>query len=153
MKQNIILKRGERFTAGNVSVYFRDEEVIITYESGVPNTENEHTKKFPPKDGDVLISDEAIIIYRKGDRDNLAYCYACLDLHTETSDISDFNVTNSEANWGHISEYRYATDSEKQIIFDAMAEKGFKWNAEEKRVEKIHWRTNEGEEYCFNDEF
>lgn len=42
-----------------------------------------------------------------------------------------------------------ATDEEKQLLFDKMVEKGLKWNAEEKRVEKIRWRAEKGEIYYF----
>jgi len=41
----------------------------------------------------------------------------------------------------------YATDEEKQLLFDKMAEQGLRWNAEEKRVEKIRWRAELAGEY------
>ena len=43
---------------------------------------------------------------------------------------------------------RLATDEEKQLLFDKMKEQGLRWNAEEKRVEKIRWRAERGETYC-----
>lgn len=48
--------------------------------------------------------------------------------------------------WGN-SELSYATEEEKQLLFDKMEEKGLRWNAEEKRVEKIRWRAEKGEKY------
>lgn len=42
---------------------------------------------------------------------------------------------------------RLATENEKQFLFDKMKEKGLKWNAGEKRVEKIRWRAKYGEKY------
>ena len=30
-----------------------------------------------------------------------------------------------------------------------MKEQGLRWNAEEKKVEKIRWRAEDGEEYCY----
>ena len=47
------------------------------------------------------------------------------------------------------SKLRLATDEEKEILFDKMKEQGLKWNAEEKRIEKIRWRAKEGEEYSY----
>ena len=42
---------------------------------------------------------------------------------------------------------RYATEEEKAELFAKMKEQGLKWNAEEKRVEKIRWWAEEGDEY------
>ena len=47
------------------------------------------------------------------------------------------------------SKLRLATDEEKEILFDKMKEQGLKWNAEEKRVEKIRWRAEEREIYYY----
>lgn len=46
---------------------------------------------------------------------------------------------------------RLATDEEKQELFDKMAEVGLRWNAEEKRVEKIDVKPKLGEVYYFLD--
>lgn len=47
----------------------------------------------------------------------------------------------------------YATPpkKKKQLLFDKMKEQGLKLNAEEKRVEKLLWRADAGEEYYFID--
>lgn len=54
----------------------------------------------------------------------------------------------TDARWGH-NTIRHATDEEKQILFDKMKEQGLRWNAEEKRVEKMRWRAEKGEKYHF----
>lgn len=51
--------------------------------------------------------------------------------------------------WNENYTWRYATEEEKQLLFDKMKEQGLKWNAEEKKVEKIRWRAKKGEEYRF----
>lgn len=51
--------------------------------------------------------------------------------------------------WNENHTWRYATEEEKQLLFDKMKEQGLKWNAEEKKVEKIRWRAKKGEEYRF----
>ena len=51
--------------------------------------------------------------------------------------------------WNESHPWRLATDEEKQLLFDKMKEKGLRWNAEEKRVEKIRWRAEDGEEYYY----
>lgn len=43
----------------------------------------------------------------------------------------------------------YATEEEKQLLFDKMKEQGLHWNAEEKRVEKIRWRAEERKIYYY----
>lgn len=44
---------------------------------------------------------------------------------------------------------RHATEEEKRQLFDKMKEKGWQWNAEEKRVEKIRWRAKGKELYYY----
>ena len=51
--------------------------------------------------------------------------------------------------YGHRKDVRHATEEEKQFLFAKMKEQGLRWNAEEKRVEKIRWRAKKGEEYHF----
>lgn len=47
----------------------------------------------------------------------------------------------------------FATEEEKQLLFDKMKQKGLRWNAEEKRVEKIRWRANDKRAYyCIRDQ-
>lgn len=46
-----------------------------------------------------------------------------------------------------LENFRLATDEEKQTLFDKMKEQGLRWNAEEKRVEKIRWRAEKGKMY------
>lgn len=54
----------------------------------------------------------------------------------------------NEEGWAY-SLFRYATDEEKQVLFDKMEEKGLQWNAEEKKVEKIRWRAKYNGVYYF----
>lgn len=91
------------------------------------------------KDGDILASTKraivkTILIFKgKEPRKN--------------SFGSHFNSSGlNEEGWAY-SLFRYATDEEKHFLFDKMAEKGLRWNAEEKRVEKIRWRAENGEKY------
>lgn len=51
--------------------------------------------------------------------------------------------------YGHRKDVRHATEEEKQFLFAKMKEQGLRWNAEEKRVEKIRWRAKYGEEYWY----
>lgn len=51
--------------------------------------------------------------------------------------------------WNESHPWRLATEEEKHLLFDKMAEKGLRWNAEEKRVEKIRWTPGVGETYHY----
>ena len=50
-----------------------------------------------------------------------------------------------------LENFRLATEEEKQLFFDKMKEQGLHWNAEEKRVEKIRWRAEKGDDYYYID--
>ena len=96
-------------------------------------------KKEPEfKDGDVLhsIFSETMAIFKE--------FYSCKGFR------SHYNTQEhlGDSGWS-VDAFRLATEEEKQELFDAMAEKGLKWNAEEKRVEKIRWRAEKGEIYYF----
>lgn len=83
------------------------------------------------KDGDVLISilDGTLVIFKEID-DNYHF-------------FSYYNTTYGKVDnngWGTHA-FRLATEEETQFLFDKLAEQGLRWNAEEKRIEKIRWRA------------
>lgn len=100
------------------------------------------------KDGDILVP------VRNGKREN-AFIYK----GTDKGGFHSYYVGMDEGKWLYISKsstrrwcntnLSYATEEEKQLLFDKMKEQGLKWNAEEKKVEKIRWRAKKGEEYRF----
>ena len=105
------------------------------------------------KDGDVLIDDctfseypcKIIMIY-KGIKSK-DECYKCyIHRNMNGSLIINGDCCNSPS-----AKVRYATEEEKKLLFDKMKEQGLKWNAEEKKVEKIRWRAKKGENYYFFD--
>lgn len=53
--------------------------------------------------------------------------------------------------WKETYNWRMANAEEKQELFDRMKEQGLRWNAEEKKVEKIRWRAEMGGVYIFID--
>ena len=91
------------------------------------------------KDGDVLCSEysDTMLIFREMCEDDREH----FNSHYNTEE-DDNKGWNSEA-------FRHATEEERQLLFDKMKEQGLKWNAEEKKVEKIRWRAKKGEEYHF----
>lgn len=89
------------------------------------------------KDGDILYSvySGTILIFKEMCEDNSRnFC-------------SHYNTScSSNKGWNKVV-FCHATEEEKQLLFDKMKEQGLKWNAEEKRVEKIRWRAEEDREY------
>lgn len=101
------------------------------------------------KDGDVLTSlfdNKVVFIFKEDElkqKDNRNGYYVC---HTADY-IIDVPTKDSPFFCGHKKDVRLATENEKQFLFDKMKEQGLRWNAEEKRVEKIRWRAKKGEAY------
>ena len=107
----------------------------------------EKEQKF--KDGDILTllrNNKAVFIFRedevkqKNNENDYYVGYTasyCIDVPTKGSPFF----------YGHKKDVRLATEEEKQFLFNKMKEKGLRWNAEEKKVEKIRWRAKKGEIY------
>lgn len=98
------------------------------------------------KDGDILahlnyLNYRCPFIYKGTDKNGFHKYYIGLDV------LNCITLPNcTDARWGN-GTLRHATEEEKQLLFDKMKEQGVKWNAEEKRVEKLLWRADVGEEY------
>lgn len=101
------------------------------------------------KDGDILISDflgpyklKIIMIYN-GTR-SYDGGYNCYVFRNHKGKIK---INEDACDCNYI--IRLATEKEKQELFDYMRDIGLRWNAEEKKVEKIRWRANNGEYYYY----
>lgn len=96
----------------------------------------EEQKEF--KDGEILSSiDSIIILVFKGYHKNInVFCSYC-----------------NNSGWGNegwnASNFRHATEEEKQAFFDDLKAKGLRWNAENKQMEKIRKRAEKCEKYLF----
>lgn len=129
----ITIPEGCRVTTKDGSVVFEKEEKVQDF-----------------KDGDVLVlvvngKRCNAFIYKSTDKRGFHYYYVGLDVYNQIS------ISESPSNRWSNNDLSYATKEEKQQLFDKMKEQGLKWNAEEKRVEKIRWRAKKGENYYFFD--
>lgn len=102
------------------------------------------------KDGDILVtitgkSRDNAFIYKSTVKDGFHSYYVGIDNNKQL-----FISTSPSNRWDN-GNLDYATEDEKQLLFDKMKEQGLKWNAEEKRVEKIRWRAKGKEEYFIID--
>ena len=106
----------------------------------------EKEQKF--KDGDILAYKDSLsntfpFIYKDTDETGFYIFYVGVDCSENIQLLDD-----ADNRWGN-APLRYATEEEKKLLFDKMKEQGLKWNAEEKRVEKIRWRAKYGEQYWY----
>lgn len=97
-------------------------------------------------DGDILAyasysNRYCPFIYKGTDKNGFYKYYIGLD---SLSRITLPSCTDSR--WG-CNTLRHATEEEKNELFNKMKEKGLRWNAEEKRVEKIKWKAEYGKGY------
>lgn len=102
--------------------------------------EKEEVQEF--KRGDVIVSkmNEILLVDRHSFDNHFLRSFVHIQQDGMLSD-SSYSLWNENHTW------RLATEEEKQLLFDKMREQGLQWNAEEKRVEHIRWRAEEGEEY------
>lgn len=96
--------------------------------------EKEEVREF--KDGDVLTSKTGVVLIFKRDDGCGRF-------------TSHYNTANFLNNFWWKSHFRHATEEEKQTLFDKMKEQRLHWNAEKKCVEKLRWRAEYDEEYCY----
>lgn len=99
------------------------------------------------KDGDIVVSIEKAnnicpFVYKKeADRGTYEY-YAAITIYKNLIVSNGFDYWKAAAS-------RLATEDEKQLLFDKLKEQGLRWNAEEKKVEKIRWRAKEDDAYYY----
>lgn len=116
-----------------------------------PSREERDWSKFNPKkdglvstcefkDGDILsyqcafFKNRTIYIYRYRERFNTGY-YVAL-----SGDNDKELMIDNKGVWalnGYNETVRFATEEEKQRLFDAIKEHGYKWNSETKTLEKL----------------
>lgn len=104
-------------------------------------------KKYEPKDGDIVYSPGIfygiIAIYAGTNETGGIMTYAAL--HGQR-----LQTLISERGWGFTSDYRPANEAEKQLLFNALAEQGKRWNSENKRIEDLpRWRAKRRRLYYY----
>lgn len=103
-----------------------------------PSKENRDWNTFqtPFKDGDIIARDEFIVIFSHSKQSEVKVKEQIVHYHCCLGGLSCFKSTKG-GGVGYISDFRFATDEEKQKLFDAIKENGYKWNAETKTLEEL----------------
>lgn len=114
--------------------YFDNAECLL-----FPSKENRDWNKFqkPFKDGDIISNDVYIAIFHKLGKPIFCEYNGVVYYHCWCrQNGKDFKFKN-DFGIGRDTEYRFATDEEKQKLFDIIKTNGYKWNAETKTLEKL----------------
>lgn len=110
----------------------------------------EYEEKLIYKDGDILaLFDGTIFIYNP---DASKIANSCGNNYYVAIATNSFlyikTSSRSETYWGYNEEIRgFATEEEKQKLFEALAKNGYKWNDEERKIEKALPRAAKGGKY------
>ena len=104
-----------------------------------PSKDNRDWNTFqrPFKDGDIIANERYIAIFHKIGKpnncinENIVYYHCWYNkTYNECKFKNDYGI-------GANTEYKFATEDEKQKLFDAIKENGYKWNEETKTLEKL----------------
>ena len=98
--------------------------------------------KFEPKDGDIVYiktNGESIIIYKEH-KDGIGR-YVNFS-NNEYLYIDNYGIV---CNKGDTEVIRPATEEEKEMLFNKLAEEGYEWDAEKKEVVKLKWKPADRE--------
>jgi hypothetical protein len=102
---------------------------------------NEETKTLEKlvkpkfKDGDIISDSLGTCIFKGEGRIKGTVNFYC-GINNDYFQVKD-DKCNPNGHYGDIVDYRLATEEEKQKLFDAMKDNGYKWNAETKTLEKL----------------
>lgn len=136
----IILRVGNKFIR-RLNKYGKDDNVDFAKCVIFPKGKTTWEGFVPPrqfKDGDVIVDKYgAVAIYK---RIHSYYEEPYVDFHCGiTSEYRSLFVKDSDSlqHCGKIDSIRLATEEEKQELFDAIKEKGYKWNTETKTLDKL----------------
>lgn len=87
------------------------------------------------KDGDIITDSLGICIYKGEGRIKGTVDYYCGIVGSYF--IIKSHTRKPDSHYGNIVDHRLATEVEKQKLFQAIKEHGYKWNAETKTLEKL----------------
>ena len=111
---------------------------IEEFKGGKLNLETLEIEKQPEfKDGDILTCNGFIFIFKMSDA-NSVYAHATCD--TYNKDNVEYGVDVPFVTKNFIAHFQYATEEEKQRLFNALAKEGKAWDSDKKQIVDL---TNE----------
>lgn len=130
---------------GSLATVTADGKHIVGFEGECtffPSKEQRDWSKWhrPFKDGDIVYLDfghyYTITIFKRQYREFLHYHASLRD-----NNLLSINTDNSIICTSYLKEIRFATEDEKQNLFEAIESRGYKWNSETKNLEKVETET------------
>lgn len=103
------------------------------------------------KDGDYLTHEDGTIMIYKEHECKEYISKVSYRVYLRNNELHFLQTGASFSYYDFISSCRFSTEEEKKIINSAFAEKGFFYNTESKRIEKIRWRAKNGCKYYYID--
>jgi hypothetical protein len=101
---------------------------------------------FEPKNGDVIHCTNSrcsyISIFKWMHPSDKDYYY-----HATLIDNGSFKIGSKISDFSDYANPRYATEEEKQKLFDKLKEEGYEWDANKKELVKVKWKPKYNEEY------
>ena len=135
-----------------------------TYKIQLPHNKEAQNIRTNIKDGTIEVEVE---LKEKWEPRDGEICYCCtkdagwqfIIIYGDTRRPSALKAVKFGSKWEYSSHstwkydlIRPATDSEKQLLFDALAKEGKMWDAQKKAVVDLpRWRAEKGEPYFFVD--
>lgn len=134
-----ILPTSNPYNTSNTKILYSNGRFTLNGECVLfPSKENRDWSKFhrPFEDGDILTNEKGSIFIYKGP---MCYNKMLSDFYCgyRKADGAFVPKLFKDRHFGDGSECRFATEKEKQQLFDAIEENGYKWNAETKTLEKL----------------
>ena len=139
----IQLPKGKKVTMTNVD--FENGVMTVNVE-----LENRKEQKYEPKDGDfvcVKAGYKHIAIFKKEVGEDM-YVYANWNMSFSVSKII-IDDSRPLCFIHDLREIRPATEREKKILIDKLAEVNKRWNPNTKQIEDVRWRAKDGGEYYY----
>ena len=119
--------------------FYHDGSYVKTGECMLfPSKENRDWNTFhrPFQDGDIIAKDDFIVIFSHSKQSEVKVKEQIVYYHCYLRGSGYFKSTK-DCGVGYISDFRFASESEKQKLFDVIKAFGYKWNGETKTLEKL----------------
>ena len=115
-------------------IYDRVNAKCVIYPKGKTTWEEFHR---PFRDGDIIANNAYIAIFHKCGKPDSCISNHVVYYHCWYNKKYKDSKFKKDYGIGRDCEYRFATEEEKEKLFQAIKELGYKWNAETKTLEKL----------------
>lgn len=136
MSMEVKVKDGDMLIDATVEV----ENGVMLITPKAPLSKRGKKEKWAPKDGDFVTTEMGIQVFINKEYlgHNRGYAYFGLN-----------RISGEKFNNGVWAYSRYATEEEKKLFLDKLAEQGLEWDEEKKKLMKVKWTPKDGERFYY----